>query len=61
MSEPSIEEIEESSPFRLTDTDRYNLSLTDAEFHPHTWEELKVTIGVWNYLYLGRSLSNRPW
>lgn len=61
MSEPSIEEIEKSSPFPLTDIDRSNLSITDVEFHPHTWEELKIIIGVWTYLYLGRSPSNRPW
>lgn len=46
MSEPSIEEIERSSPFPLTDADRYNLSLTDAEFQPHKWDELKTIIGV---------------
>lgn len=46
MGEPSIEEIEKSSPFALTDKDRYNLSLTDAEFKPHTWEDLKTIIGV---------------
>jgi hypothetical protein len=46
MDEPSIEEIEKSSPFTLTDKDRYNLSLTDAEFKPHRWNELKTIIGV---------------
>jgi hypothetical protein len=46
MEEPSIGEIDKSSPFRLTDKDRYNLSLTDAEFKPHTWDDLKIIIGV---------------
>jgi hypothetical protein len=60
MSEPSIEEIEKSSPFPLTDKDRYNLSLQDAEFYPHTWEELKAIIGVLDCLYPGQRPSNRP-
>ncbi|KAK5946025.1 hypothetical protein PMZ80_000164 [Knufia obscura] len=34
----------EESPFPLTDVDRYNLSITDAEYKPHTWEELKQII-----------------
>jgi hypothetical protein len=33
-------------PFPLTETDRYNLGLTDDQFHPHTWEELKQIIGT---------------
>lgn len=51
MSEPSIEEIKKSSPFPLTDKERYNLSLKDTEFHPHTWEELRVIIGVLAFLF----------
>lgn len=39
------DEVEEESPFPLTYVDRYNLSITDAEFQPHTWEELKDIIG----------------
>ena len=35
----------EELPFPLTDVDRHNLSLTDAEFVPHTWDELKQIIG----------------
>ena len=61
MSEPSIEEIKKFCPFPLTDKDRYNLSLQDAEFHPHDWEELKAIIGVLARLYPGRGTSNRPW
>lgn len=34
----------EQSPFPLSDTDRYNLSITDNDFQPHTWENLKQTI-----------------
>lgn len=39
-----LEEPEEELPFALTDRDRYNLSITDAEFEPHTWEDLKDII-----------------
>jgi hypothetical protein len=34
------------SPFALTAVDRAVLAMTDAEFHPHTWDELKQIIGV---------------
>jgi len=34
------------SPFPLTAVDRHNLSITDAEYQPHTWEELKQIIGA---------------
>jgi len=37
---------EEEYPFPLTDVDRHNLSITDAEFKPHTWAELKQVIGA---------------
>lgn len=37
--------IEEEFPFPLTDVDRHNLSITDDQFKPHTWEELKQIIG----------------
>lgn len=37
-------EAEEEHPFPLTERDRYNLSITDAEYEPHTWEELKEII-----------------
>lgn len=36
--------IEGEFPFPLTDIDRYNLSITDDEFQPHTWENLKQVI-----------------
>ena len=36
----------EDLPFNLTDRDRKILSLTEEEFHPHTWEELKQIIGT---------------
>jgi len=32
--------------FELNDTDREVLSLTDAQFHLHSWEELKVIIAT---------------
>lgn len=37
--------VEEEFPFPLTDIDRHQLSINDDEFQPHTWEELKQTIG----------------
>ncbi len=37
---------EEEFPFPLTAVDRHNLSITDAEFKPHTWAELKHIIGA---------------
>lgn len=37
---------EEKFPFPLTAVDRYNLSLKDDDFEPHTWNELKQIIGT---------------
>ena len=37
---------DEGLPFDLKDRDREILSLTEEEFHPHTWEELKQIIGM---------------
>ena len=37
---------DEDLPFNLTDRDRKILSLTEEEFHPHTWEQLKQIIGL---------------
>ena len=37
---------DEDFPFPLTAVDRHNLSITDAEYQPHTWEELKRIIGA---------------
>ncbi len=34
------------SPFPLTTVDRAVLAMTDEEFHPHTWDELKQIIGL---------------
>ncbi|KAK5079262.1 hypothetical protein LTR64_002316 [Lithohypha guttulata] len=31
-------------PFPLTVVDRHNLSITDEQFEPHTWEELKQIV-----------------
>ena len=45
---PTLEDeaaTEEEYPFPLTDVDRHNLSLSDEQFKPHTWEELKQIIG----------------
>lgn len=36
----------EKLPFPLTETDRRDLKITDEEFEPHTWEELKLIIGL---------------
>lgn len=35
-----------STPFPLTALDREILSMSDDDFHPHTWEELKQIIGM---------------
>lgn len=40
--------VEEELPFPLTAVDRHNLSITDEQFQPHTWEELKQIIGQYN-------------
>lgn len=36
---------EEQYPFPLTAVDRHNLSITDEQFEPHTWRELKQIVG----------------
>lgn len=36
---------EEAPPFHLTERDKWLLSITDEEFTPHTWEDLKEIIG----------------
>jgi hypothetical protein len=33
-------------PFRLTALDREILSMSNDEFSPHTWEEIKQIIGM---------------
>ena len=43
---PSSNPDDPPSPFPLTAVDRSVLAMTDEEFHPHTWEELKQIIGV---------------
>lgn len=40
----------EESPFPLTETDKYVLSLTDEEYQYHTWDEVKEIIGKWSAL-----------
>jgi hypothetical protein len=35
----------EDSPFPLTDTDKYVLSLTDEEYQYHYWDELREVVG----------------
>ncbi|EXJ82677.1 hypothetical protein A1O3_06491 [Capronia epimyces CBS 606.96] len=42
------------SPFPLTDLDRSVLAMSDAQFHPHTWEELKQIIAEHNLSVLKR-------
>ncbi len=37
--------LEEESPFRLTEVDKWVLTQTDETFHLHQWEELKGIIG----------------
>lgn len=36
---------EEAPPFHLTERDKWLLSITDEEFTPHTWDDLKEIIG----------------
>lgn len=43
--ERRVVEVEEDSPIPLTAVDRHNISITDNEFTPHTWENLKEIIG----------------
>ena len=40
-----LNDILNSIPFDLTETDRENLLAGDENFKPHTWEDLKVIIG----------------
>jgi hypothetical protein len=40
----------EDSPFPLTDTDKYVLSLTDEEYQYHYWDELREIIGKSIYI-----------
>lgn len=47
---------EEEFPFPLTSVDRYNLSITDAEYQPHTWAELKQIIGAGTNRNTGASM-----
>ncbi|KIW62722.1 hypothetical protein PV04_10865 [Phialophora macrospora] len=42
------------SPFALTAVDRAVLAMTDEEFHPHTWDELKQIIAEHNLSVLKR-------
>ena len=37
---------EDELPFPLTDVDRAQLKLTDEEYAPHTWEELRQIVGA---------------
>lgn len=50
---------DEELPFPLTSVDRYNLSITDAEYQPHTWAELKQIIGARTNRYAGASVLTR--
>ena len=38
-------------PFELTPTDHENLAQGDANFKPHTWDELKEIIGKYNPMH----------
>ncbi|KAI1433124.1 hypothetical protein GGR50DRAFT_538842 [Xylaria sp. CBS 124048] len=46
------------SPFPLTEVDRYVLSLTDDQYRPHDWKELKQIIGDNNLSVLKRKPSD---
>ncbi|KIX03925.1 uncharacterized protein Z518_07478 [Rhinocladiella mackenziei CBS 650.93] len=45
-------------PFQLTDVDRSILAMTDDQFSPHTWEELKQIIAEHNLSTLRRRPSD---
>lgn len=46
---PHVEDkIEGEDSFSLTADDRHILSITDDEFQPHTWVDLKQIIGKHN-------------
>ena len=42
----SREELMKICTFELSDADKAVLEITDEEFKPHTWEELKQVIGM---------------
>ena len=42
----AFEWTEDELPFPLTDIDRAHLKLSDDEFEPHTWDQLKTIIGA---------------
>ncbi|KAH6715190.1 hypothetical protein BKA61DRAFT_722026 [Leptodontidium sp. MPI-SDFR-AT-0119] len=46
-----------ATPFYLTDTDRATLSMTDEEFVPYTWTDLKYSIAANDLSILPRSPS----
>lgn len=49
----------EPPAFNLTDTDREVLAMTDEQFVPHDWDNLKDIIGMRSrpYLVLDRSIN----
>ncbi|PVH85383.1 hypothetical protein DL98DRAFT_409265 [Cadophora sp. DSE1049] len=47
-----------AAPFHLTETDRATLSMTDEEFVPYTWKDLKAAIAKNDLSILPRSPSN---
>lgn len=42
----NMAEVEGEPPIPLTETDLYNLSITDKDFKPHTWENLKEIVAT---------------
>ncbi|KAL3425045.1 hypothetical protein PVAG01_04326 [Phlyctema vagabunda] len=58
MGNSAPETLNEEAPFPLTDTDRWILSLTDEEFHHHTWDELKHIIETNDLSILKRKPSD---
>lgn len=46
LTSMALEWTEDELPFALTDIDRAHLRLTDDEFEPHTWDQLKTIVGA---------------
>lgn len=44
-------------PFELTPTDRQILAQGDANFKPHTWDEIKEIIGTIQYMVMKAKLT----
>jgi hypothetical protein len=48
-------ELVKNCPFELSEADKAILVLTDEEFVPHTWEDVKQVVGKSSYTQWRRS------